>query len=162
MTKIYRKGPIGALMDEYERATFEFARLIERIPGDEYARLADPQTKDENCRSVQTITSHVVNAGYAYADYIRTWYSVASERPPKQQLTQTRALEELEAMLSYTARTLEGKWEIAYEEIMETSIRSNWGITYDVEQLLEHAIVHVLRHRRQVEKFIAQGAIASP
>ena len=30
---------------------------------------------------------------------------------------------------------------------------------YDAEQLLEHAIVHILRHRRQIEKFMWQGLI---
>ncbi|AIJ37733.1 hypothetical protein [Flavobacterium psychrophilum] len=30
----------------------------------------------------------------------------------------------------------------------------NWGEQYDIEQLLEHAIVHILRHRRQIENFI--------
>jgi len=29
-----------------------------------------------------------------------------------------------------------------------------WGQQYDVEHLLEHAIVHILRHRRQIQKFI--------
>ena len=31
-----------------------------------------------------------------------------------------------------------------------------WGQTYDVEQLLEHAIVHILRHRLQIELFKSQ------
>jgi hypothetical protein len=46
------------------------------------------------------------------------------------------------------------------EEIMGTVINSTWGTRYDVEQLLEHAVVHILRHRRQIEKFIWQGMIA--
>jgi hypothetical protein len=45
------------------------------------------------------------------------------------------------------------------EEIVGTVIRSSWGVVYDLEQLLEHAIVHVLRHRRQIEKFISQGML---
>lgn len=32
-------------------------------------------------------------------------------------------------------------------------INVRWGQQYDIEQLFEHAIVHVLRHRRQIEKF---------
>jgi len=31
----------------------------------------------------------------------------------------------------------------------------------NLEQLLEHAIVHLLRHRRQMEKFMLQGEIAA-
>jgi hypothetical protein len=36
--------------------------------------------------------------------------------------------------------------------IQSIVIQSGWGVPYDLEQLLEHAIVHILRHRRQIEK----------
>ena len=160
MRKSYRKGPIGALMDEYERAAAELRRLVEQIPEDDVVRIVDSQTTDEACRSIQTIMSHVVNAGYGYADYIRGVFSIPSSRPPKGLLSYQESLDQLDAMLGYTAQTLEGRWEMSDEEIMGTVIRSGWGVTYDVEQLLEHAIVHILRHRRQIEKFIRQGMIA--
>lgn len=63
-------------------------------------------------------------------------------------------------MLGYTAQTLEGKWKMTEEDIVSAVIHSQWGVTYDLEQLLEHAIVHVLRHRRQIEKFINAGLVA--
>jgi len=47
------------------------------------------------------------------------------------------------------------------EEIESIIIPSRWGVTYNLEQLLEHAIVHILRHRRQIEKFMLQGGIAA-
>ncbi|MDT4956043.1 MAG: hypothetical protein QOJ02_4181 [Acidobacteriota bacterium] len=162
MKKAYRRGPIGALMDEYERAASELERLIERIPEDDFVRVVDSQTKDDDCRSVQTIMSHVVRAGYGYADYIREQFSIASSRPQPKLLSRQESLEQLDAALRYTAQTLEGKWEMSDEEISGTVIKSRWGAVYDVEGLLEHAIVHILRHRRQVEKFIWQGLIAAP
>lgn len=148
-------------MDEYERAASELGRLIEQIPEDDVLCVVDSQTKDEDCRSVQTIVSHVVRAGYGYADYIREQFSIASTRPQNKILSHQESLEQLEAMLEYTAQTLEGRWEMTDEEISGTVIHSRWGAMYDVEQLLEHAIVHVLRHRRQIEKFIWQGAITA-
>jgi uncharacterized damage-inducible protein DinB len=161
MRKTYRRGPIGALMDEYERAASELERLIERIPEDDFVRVVDSQTKDDDCRSVQTIMSHVVRAGYGYADYIREQFSIASNRPQPKLLSRQESLEQLDAALRYTAQTLEGKWEMSDEEITGTVIKSRWGAVYNVEGLLEHAIVHILRHRRQVEKFIWQGLIAA-
>jgi uncharacterized damage-inducible protein DinB len=149
-------------MDEYERAASELERLIERIPEDDFVRVVDSQTKDDDCRSVQTIMSHVVRAGYGYADYIREQFSIASSRPQPKLLSRQESLEQLDAALRYTAQTLEGKWEMSDEEISGTVIKSRWGAVYDVEGLLEHAIVHILRHRRQVEKFIWQGLIAAP
>jgi len=160
MRKSYRKGPIGALMDEYERAASELRRLAEQIPEDDAVRIVDSLTTDEACRSIQTIMSHVVNAGYGYADYLREVFSITSTRPPKGLLSRQESLDQLDAMLEYTAQTLEGRWEMSDEEIMNTVIRSGWGVRYDVEQLLEHAVVHILRHRRQIERFISQGKIA--
>ncbi len=147
-------------MDEYERAAAELKRLIEQIPDDDFVRIADAETKDEDCRSVQTIMSHVVRAEYGYADYIREQFSIASTRPQPAQLSRQESLEQLEAALRYTEQTLEGRWEMSEADITATVIHARWGVTYDVESLLEHAIVHILRHRRQIEKFMWQGAIA--
>lgn len=154
MKKAYRRGGVGALMDEYERATAELRRLVETITEDEFERVADAETASEDCRSVQTVMAHVVGGGYGYADYIRGVYSMPSARPPKQLASRRETLAQLDAMLEYTAATLDGKWEMTDEENARAVIHSRWGVTYNLEQLLEHAIVHVLRHRRQVERFL--------
>ena len=159
MRKSYRSGAIGALMDEYERAALELARLVEQIPDDDFMRVVDSQTKDEDCRSVQTIMSHVVRAAYGYADYIRGQLSIASTRPQPELLSREESLEQLDAALRYTIETLDGRWEMSGEEISGIVIKTRWGAVYDLEGLLEHAIVHILRHRRQIEKFIWQGPI---
>jgi uncharacterized damage-inducible protein DinB len=154
MGKSHRKGAIGALMDEYERAALELKTLVKEIPADKFVRIVDPQTSDEDCRSVQTIMSHVIRAGYGYADYIRHLFSISSARPATQLLNQNDSLKELQSMVEYTIETLDGKWEMSDEVIVRTTIQSLWGVTYDLEQLLEHAIVHILRHRRQIEKLM--------
>jgi uncharacterized damage-inducible protein DinB len=159
MKKTYRSGAIGALMDEYERAASELAGLVERIPEGDFVRVVDPQTNNADCRSVQTIMSHVIRAGYSYADYIREQFSIASTRPQSKLLSSQESLKQLDAALRYTAQTLKGKWEMSDEEISGTVIKSRWGAVYDVEGLLEHAVVHILRHRRQIEKFIWRGMV---
>jgi uncharacterized damage-inducible protein DinB len=106
--------------------------------------------------------SHVVSAVYGYADYIRQQFSIASTRPPNRLLSRQESLEQLDAALAYTAQTLEGRWGMSDEEITGMVIKSSWGVVYDLEQLLEHAIVHILRHRRQIEKFISQGMLTVP
>jgi uncharacterized damage-inducible protein DinB len=161
MRETYRSGAIGALMDEYERAASELKRLIEQIPEADFVRVVDSETKDEDCRSAQTIMSHVVRSGYGYADYIREQFSIASTRPQPKLLSREEALEQLDAALRYTAETLEGRWEMSDEEITGTVINTRWGAVFTVEGLLEHAIVHILRHRRQIEKFIWRGLISA-
>ena len=159
MLETYRSGAIGALMDEYERAASELEGLVKRIPETDFVRVVDSQTRDEDCRSVQTIMSHVVRAAYGYADYIREQFSIESARPHPRLLSHRESLEQLAAALEYTAQTLEGRWEMSDEEIAGTVINSRWGVVYNVEGLLEHAVMHILRHRRQIEKFIWRGMI---
>ena len=160
--KTYRNGAVGALMDEYERAASELARLVGQIPDEEFERVVDAQTEDEDCRSAQTVMSHVVRAAYGYADYVREQLSIASTRPQPKLLSRREALEQLEAALRYTVETLEGRWEMSDKEIAGITIHTRWGAVYDLEGLLEHAIVHVLRHRRQIERFIRRGKLSAP
>lgn len=161
MREFYRNGAVGALMDEYERAASELTRLVEHIPDEDFTRIVDSQTEDDDCRSVQTIISHVVESGYSFADYLGEQFSIGSTRPQPELLSRRESLEQLEAALRYTAEILDGRWEMSAAEISEVVIKTRGGAVYDAEGLLEHAIVHLLRHRRQIEKFIRQGRIAT-
>jgi len=146
------------MMDEYERAASELKLLIGQTSDADFTRIVDTETKDEDCRSIQTIITHVVRAGYGYADYIREAFSIASARPENAPVLHKEAVAKIEAMLAYTVQTLEGKWEMKDEEIEGMAIKTRWSVTYNLEQLLEHAIVHILRHRRQVERFLLKMA----
>src|SRR5574341_1216582 len=158
MTKTYRKGGVGAMMDEYERAAGELKNVLGRASEEQFNRIVDTQTKDVDCRSIQTIITHVVRAGYGYADYIRQWFSIASTRPESVPVLHAEAVEKIDAVLDYTVQTLDGKWEMRDEEIESLAMKVGCGPTYNLEQLLEHAIVHILRHRRQVERFLLEMA----
>ena len=158
----YREGAVGALMDEYERAVWELRRLVGRMNEEDLARVVDPETRDDDCRSAQTVVSHVVNSGYGYADLLRKLFAVPSTRPPRALLSRGESLEQLDAILTYMAETLDGRWRMSDEEMTGAVINTGWGVRYDIEQLLEHAVVHVLRHRRQIEKFMWRGLIPAP
>jgi uncharacterized damage-inducible protein DinB len=166
MKKTYRKGGVGAMMDEYERAAGELKRVLEKTSEEDFDRIVDTETKDDDCRSIQTIITHVVGAGYGYADYLREAFSIPSARP-KETFRDTavpvlhrEAVEKIDAFLAYTAQTLEGKWEMTDAEIEAVAMKTRWEVMYNLEQLMEHAIVHILRHRRQVERFLER--ITSP
>jgi len=160
MQKNYRRGGIGAVMDEYERAAEEFKNLIGNISDSDFAKIVDTDTKDEDCRSVQTIVSHVTNSGFGYANYIRDLFSVPKNSPERNLLSRNEFSSRFDNMLAYTSETLEGKWEFSDDEIQKAKMIVRWGPEYDLEQLLEHAVVHILRHRRQIEKFAAQEKIS--
>jgi uncharacterized damage-inducible protein DinB len=145
-------------MDEYERAAAELLRVVEGTSDEDYELLRDTRTQDDDCRSIQTIMSHVVGAAYGYAGAIRNALGIEPAHPPRTLLTRSESLDGLPAALEYTAATLDGRWEMTDDEIRAVVIRSRWGVVYDLEQLLEHAIVHVLRHRRQIDRFLSERA----
>ena len=69
---IYRNsGTTGALLDEYERAIKDLKEVLKTVAPIELTTIADDKTIDEDCRSIQTILSHVVRSGYGYAIYVR-------------------------------------------------------------------------------------------
>jgi hypothetical protein len=42
-------------------------------------------------------------------------------------------------------------------EVLALSFPVRWGPTYDPEMILEHAICHLLRHRRQLERWVSRS-----
>jgi len=160
MKKNYREGAIGAGMDEYERAAEELKNLVGNISESDFVKIVDAETKDEDCRSVQTIVSHVINSGFGYANYIRDWFSIPKSSPERRLISLNDFSMEVDKMLAYTSETLQDKWEYSDEEIQKVKMVVRWGPQYDFEQLIEHAIVHILRHRRQIEKFSFSGKIS--
>jgi len=65
------------------------------------------------------------------------------------------AITELDKMFEYHVATFENKWLMTDDEMMQTNIKTSWT-TYDLEAIIEHAIVHILRHRLQIQKRIAK------
>jgi uncharacterized damage-inducible protein DinB len=153
--KTYRQGASGALLDEYERALTEFIALITPIDTTELTAIADADSPDPNCYSVQTVLTHVVKAGYSYAKYIRR----LKGRQEADAVLITRGstaeyIADLKAMFAFTEDTFRTINETELEEHDQSKkMLVHWGQLYDIEQLMEHAIVHILRHRRQIERF---------
>lgn len=155
--KTFRSGPLGALMDEYERAAGELLAILDRISDEAYEIVRDTETADADCRSIQTVLAHVVRAGYGYASMIREAWGIEGMGRRHETFSRGEARGKVSEMLAYTCATFEGKWGLSEEEAAAVQIRSRWGPVYDLEQLLEHAIVHVLRHRRQIERFLGRS-----
>ncbi|MFI5263081.1 MAG: DinB family protein [Candidatus Kapaibacterium sp.] len=151
--KSYRPGPLGSLMDEYERTIRELQEILRKLSIKDYERLSNPTSPDPDCLSVQTIMSHVISSGYGYATYIRNSLGVKANRPDIPLLSQADSIAELEKMFAYTLETFEGRWEMNEDQMLTILVHTRWS-EYDIESMLEHAIVHILRHRRQIEKLM--------
>ncbi|MEP7252406.1 MAG: DinB family protein [Ginsengibacter sp.] len=155
MDKTYRHGAAGALLDEYERALSDFKNIVNDISNEQLVTIVDPDTEDTRCRSVQTILSHVVSAGYKYAVYIRRSMGIDIDFPEAVTHINIKAyLHHLDDMFAFTLDTFKEINDSQLEQPDNSKkMMTSWRQCYDIEQLVEHAIVHILRHRRQIEKF---------
>jgi len=155
MNQTYRKGAIGALLDEYERTILELQNVISDISNEELAKIVDRETNDPNCVSIQAILSHVVKSGYSYCNYI---LQLGSGKMNPSSIQTHGSIKEyqkdLNDVFNYTVETFEGLQDDQLEDFGNgKKIITSWGQIYSIEQITEHAIVHILRHRRQIEKF---------
>lgn len=149
-------GPVAAMMEELERATRELIAVLEPLSDEEFERVRDAGTADPDCTSIATVVAHVVRSGCGYADYFREAFGAQPNRPQLDVTSRAGCIPALTAMNEYMAATLDGHWTMSEEESVACVIRSRWGPTFDFEQMFEHAIVHVLRHRRQIERWLGR------
>ena len=151
---MYREGAVGALLDIYEQAISDFKKVIEDIPDNALPIIIDSQTTDENCKSIQTILSHVVSSGYGYATSIHNLKGYNIIRPDKTaHLTIKEYLEDLTNVFTYTENIFKEINDNELEQFDNSlKIKTAWGQSYDIEQMTEHAIIHILRHKRQIDK----------
>lgn len=153
--KFRSNGAIGALLDEYEKALDELIVTISNLNQEALTGIIDSETKDEDCKSIQNILTHVVQSGYTYVVEIRKWLGENIEYRNKIKLLTAEGYKlALEEMFKFNEKLF---FDYPNLELCEYNpnkkINVRWGQNYDIEQLLEHAIVHILRHRRQIEKF---------
>ncbi len=149
-------GAAGALLDEYEKALNELLETVKPISQETLTRIFDPETKDPNCVSIQSILSHVIKAGYNYAVVIR---KSLGEQVAYQEIRILNTVSQYEAeikkMFAFNEALFRDYPNLELEQYDSAKkFTVTWGQQYDVEQILEHAIVHILRHRRQIEKFL--------
>ncbi len=143
-----------ALIEEYRRSVIDLKKILNNLSQTSFERINDKETSDPDCQSIQTITFHIIQSGYTYSNYINTiskrdWfeYNKSIESPLK-------GIKELDKMLDFAEQSFDGIWYKTNEEIEAWKFNTRWNVTYDFEQLMEHAIVHVLRHRRQIENML--------
>lgn len=152
--KFRNNGAIGALLDEYEKSLNELIETINDISEKELTKIIDFETNDEDCKSIQNILTHVVQSGYTYIVEIRKWLGEDVGYRNKIRFQTVKEYElALKEMFEFNEQLFFDYPNLKLcENDSKKKINVRWGQNYDVEQLLEHAIVHILRHRRQIEK----------
>lgn len=146
---------INALMDEYSKALEELYAEIQTLSADELSKVLDTKTEDADCRSIQTILRHMLRSGYAYIVEIDNYGGGKSQRA-EYSLPESaeQSIADLKTMHQANVDFFEANQHIPlYAKEPEKKVHVRWGQQYDVDQLLEHAVMHIHRHRRQIVNF---------
>ena len=148
-------GGIAALLDEYKRAINDLIEVVKPLQNQQLVKMVDANAEDEDCKSIQTILTHVIASGLVYTIEIEKHNGFIKSYPEKLLLNSTNEyISELNQMFEYCKAFFARHPIINISEHDNSKkIKVRWGQTYDIEQLLEHAILHILRHRRQIERF---------
>lgn len=114
-----------------------------------------PPSDDPNLETLDTLLAHVLGCSARYLNWICVQLGlperVERDRPPPEGLAE-RADDYLASLLRAWAGPLEGLTEKrAYAPVHV----SRWGVPYCLDAMLEHAVMHPLRHSHQLRRLMA-------
>lgn len=155
--KTTRPGALGALMDLYEQeAEILLETINNKLPAEEWEIIKDPATEDEDCRSYQSICQHIVSAAKYYIELLTKGENpdYKMQRIDVKLANKSTFEPEFKATLVQQAKYFENRWDMSDEQIEAVKIKTGWGSILDLEGVMEHAILHIMRHHRQILMFI--------
>jgi hypothetical protein len=155
-----RIGALGAITDIYRNAIDEYVDVLKHTSQKEFITIVDKDTDDEDCRSIQTITRHIIRSGYGYAGYVLNALNISHEIPNANDMnleTTEEAIREIYNMLYFNITNLyDLNRELIENNLGKIKFMTRWNEEYNFEQILEHAVMHILRHKRQINKFLVK------
>ena len=155
MNQESQQKAVNALLIEYKNVVIALKDTINTVTCHTLTTTVGVRTNDPDYQSIQTILTHIISSGYAYIGYIRKLKKSNDDRPGKMiRMTVDEFQLDLDRLVDYVYTTFLKIQDDELEEFDEDKkIITSWGQVYDIEQMMEHAIVHVLKNRRLIEKF---------
>jgi hypothetical protein len=142
-----------ALAEETETERQKLYSVLFRFPDDAFSN-GNVKTED----NVRGISCHMTFAIFSYACWLQRVLGRLDLAVEKDQKTAFLArVESLTSAAEFDAASLWASehYYNALSEIrdpdLDLEFKTNWGGTLGVESMLEHALVHLMRHRRQLE-----------
>ncbi len=140
-----------ACLGEYRKAAAEFCNVVVRFARDVF--VAERASDDPDTVSPLAICRHVVGAAHGYASTLRKAQGLA-EVPWRTRVTAPAEVRPaLDEEIRFTEETCAPMRPLSGRDVLKIEFKVSWGSVYNPEILLEHAICHVLRHRRQLERW---------
>jgi uncharacterized damage-inducible protein DinB len=151
---MFKSNAVRSCVELHE---IELRRFFDTWEAFRAAGIGLPQTDDPSYASADHLGGHVLRAARNYL----VWIGECVERPvtdvdrEDDRVSVARKgrafVDEVLAAWRRHLATLEDR------ELAPATYKSRWGEDYNIEQMLEHAVVHPMRHRIQLERLMAQG-----
>lgn len=91
--------------------------MLSDVSPEEIIKIADSETDDSECKSIQTVLTHVIGSGYGYAVIIRKYLDEKSDYKDEVLLnTVEEYLDELQHMFQFNVRLFADYPTIQLEE----------------------------------------------
>jgi uncharacterized damage-inducible protein DinB len=115
-----------------------------------------PETDDENYQSLETLLFHVFRASRGYMTWICEKLNLPDPNiysPPKINEIEKNAERYLEHLIERWRLPLRN---IPEELFLNKAYTSRWGTDYCIDAMLEHAVMHPIRHEYQLSNLLDQ------
>ena len=149
---MFRSNAVRSLVELHEIEINRFYEVWERFRA---SGTPLPETSDPSYKSPNHLGGHVFRAARNYL----TWIGECVKRPvidldPDTDLVRIagKGRPFVDEVLAAWRRDLS---MLEDSELAPTTYKSRWGEDYNIEQMLEHAVVHSMRHRIQLERLAA-------
>lgn len=145
-----------AMVHLHEVSLREFTAVWKRAKAEE---LVLPPLEDPSYASLDTLLHHVLRAARGYMVWMCEKLELAppgiDEPPPVEDVT-----ERLDAYIDHLlAGWREPLRNVPAEKFERGTFESWWGVHYCVDAMLEHAVMHPVRHSFQLEEWL-QAAVS--
>ncbi len=113
-----------------------------------------PETNDENYKSLETLLRHILKAARNYMIWICEKLNL-----PDPEIEIQPDPENIEGKADEFVNHLLEKWQLPLIDVPEDkcidiTFKSNWGVDYCIDAMLEHAVMHPIRHEFQLRNLI--------
>ncbi len=144
----FASGAVRALVALHAE---ELSSFLETWRAAEAQGLALPATEDPSYASREHLLVHVLACAAGYL----VWICEQLEATPPD-LDRSPPPEGFGAAAGTHMEKTLAAWDVSLRELTEAQIdgpayNSRWGVPYCIDSMLEHAVMHPMRHRHQLE-----------
>lgn len=148
--KEYKSPAVDALVTLHAKHLSEFVSVWESAKA---ANIILPKTNDSDYLSMETLLFHVLRSSGNYLIWICKNLDLESPgilSPPDIEIINKQFKEYVQFLLN--------KWSSFLINLdvsaLDKTFKSNWGVQYSIDAMLEHAVMHPIRHSFQLQKLI--------